>query len=173
MCFMALTWKLVYISIFTTNHFRVSDAQREKKREREREREREEITSLTHSHRVVTHTDPLPHGSSITELSHSHQSSPSRQSELHPLFIEHQMQTHGEFPFPVDSFLNPTTPLLRSTHLRPHLTSPPIHIPSNSDMPKSTLKPINNPSSNPPLGSDLYINKYIYIYIYLFIYLFT
>ena len=53
-----------------------------------------------------------------------------------------------------------TSPRLRSTHLRPHLTSPPIHtppihIPSNSDMPKSTLKPINNPSSDPPLGSDL------------------
>ena len=37
-CFMALTWKLVYIFIFTTNHFRVSDAQRERERERERER---------------------------------------------------------------------------------------------------------------------------------------
>ena len=53
MCFMALTRKLVYISIFTTNHFRVSDSQREKERERERR--------APHSHRVVTHTDPLPH----------------------------------------------------------------------------------------------------------------
>ena len=33
-CFMALTRKLVYIFIFTTNHFRVSDAQRERERER-------------------------------------------------------------------------------------------------------------------------------------------
>ena len=33
-CFMALTWKLVYISIFITNHFRVSDTQRERERER-------------------------------------------------------------------------------------------------------------------------------------------
>ena len=32
-CFMALTRKLVYISIFSTNHFRVSDAQRERERE--------------------------------------------------------------------------------------------------------------------------------------------
>ena len=45
-CFMALTRKLVYISIFSSNHFWVSDAQRE----REREREREKITELTHSH---------------------------------------------------------------------------------------------------------------------------
>ena len=43
-CFMALTRKLVYISIFTTNHFLVSDM---------REREREHLT----------HTDPLRHGS--------------------------------------------------------------------------------------------------------------
>ena len=34
-CFMALTRKLVYISIFTSNHFQVSDAQRERERERE------------------------------------------------------------------------------------------------------------------------------------------
>ena len=33
-CFMALTRKLVYIFIFTTNHFRVSDAQREREREK-------------------------------------------------------------------------------------------------------------------------------------------
>ena len=33
-CFMALTRKLVYTFIFTTNHFRVSDAQRERERER-------------------------------------------------------------------------------------------------------------------------------------------
>ena len=45
MCFMVLTRKLVYISIFTTNHFRVSDTQRE--RERERERERDLITHST------------------------------------------------------------------------------------------------------------------------------
>ena len=32
-CFMALTRKLVYIFIFTTNHFRVSDAQREREKE--------------------------------------------------------------------------------------------------------------------------------------------
>ena len=35
-CFMALTWKLVYTFIFTTNHFRVLDAQREREREREK-----------------------------------------------------------------------------------------------------------------------------------------
>ena len=54
-CFMVLTRKLVYISIFTTNHFRVSDAKREKERERERE-----ITSLT----------PLSH-STLHPLSHA------------------------------------------------------------------------------------------------------
>ena len=74
MCFMALTRKLVYISIFTTNHFRVLDAQRE----RERERERRSPHSLTHTElsltpilsltvvrllSSVTHTDPLPHNS--------------------------------------------------------------------------------------------------------------
>ena len=37
-CFMALTRKLVYISIFSTNHFWVSDVQREREGERERER---------------------------------------------------------------------------------------------------------------------------------------
>ena len=36
---MALTRKLVYISIFTTNHFWVSDTQKEREREREREKE--------------------------------------------------------------------------------------------------------------------------------------
>ena len=34
-CFMALTQKLVYIFIFTSNHFRVSDVHRERERERE------------------------------------------------------------------------------------------------------------------------------------------
>ena len=38
-CFMALTWKIFYISIFTTNDFRT---QTHKEREREREREHEE-----------------------------------------------------------------------------------------------------------------------------------
>ena len=126
------------------------------------------IISLIHTRRAQP-LDPLPHGSLITEL--------------HPLFVQCQTQTQGEFSFSGWLFLSPTafvygfnhftppihTPHLRSTHLRPHLTfdlhtfdltSPPIHtspihIPSNSDMPKSTLKPINNPSSNPPLGSNL------------------
>ena len=52
-CFMVLTRKLVYIFIFTTNHFRVSDAQRERERERE-------ISSLT----------PLSHGT-LHPLSHA------------------------------------------------------------------------------------------------------
>ena len=46
-CFMVLTRKLVYISIFTTNHFRVSDAKRERERERERERDHLPHSSLT------------------------------------------------------------------------------------------------------------------------------
>ena len=35
-CFMALTWKLVYTFIFTTNHFRVPDVQREGEGERKK-----------------------------------------------------------------------------------------------------------------------------------------
>ena len=41
-CFVALTQKLVYTFIFTTNHFRTHQT----RRERERERERKETSSL-------------------------------------------------------------------------------------------------------------------------------
>ena len=62
---MALTRKLFYISIFTSNHF-----QTQTRREREREREREEIIG------TLPHTElhPLPHAKRS-------QSSPSRSSE--------------------------------------------------------------------------------------------
>ena len=46
---MPLTQKWFYISIFTTNHFQVSDAQKERERVRERVRERESRDHLTHS----------------------------------------------------------------------------------------------------------------------------
>ena len=72
-----------------------------KRAKREIKREKEEITSLTHS---LTHTDPLPHGSPITELTHSRWAQPldpfphgSPIIELHPFFIECQTQTHSEF----------------------------------------------------------------------------
>ena len=65
---MALTQKLFYISIFTSNHFRTQTH-----KEGEREREREEITSvlsLTRAHSLIASStlsltlnaaDPLPH----------------------------------------------------------------------------------------------------------------
>ena len=86
------------------------------------------IISLIHTRRAQP-LDPLPHGSLITEL--------------HPLFVQCQTQTHGEFSFSGWLFLSPTAfvygfnhftppihtppsaPHLRSTHLRPHLTSDP------------------------------------------------
>ena len=46
---MPLTQKWFYISIFTTNHFQISDAQKERERVRERVRERESRDHLTHS----------------------------------------------------------------------------------------------------------------------------
>ena len=72
---MALTRKLFYISIFTSNHFRTQT-----RREREREREREKrslVLSLTPSSTLSltpNAANPLPHAKRS-------QSSPSRSSE--------------------------------------------------------------------------------------------
>ena len=121
-------------------------------REREREREREHHT----------HTDPLPHGSP----SSTHSSlSAKRRPTVSFLFqlIHFSVWLHLTFD-PHNSDL--TSPPIHTSLIH----TPLIHIPSNSDMPKSTLKPITYPSSDPPLGSDLYI--YIYLFIYIIIYLF-
>ena len=59
---MALTRKWFYISIFTTNHFRVRRA----KREIERERKKRSLNSL-HSHR----SSPSPHLRSPSSLTHT------------------------------------------------------------------------------------------------------
>ena len=133
MCFMALTWKLVYISIFTTNHFRVSDAQTEKKREKERE----EITSLTHSLTPilsltvvrllssVTHTDPCPHDSPSS--THS-----SLSTKCKPMVSFLFQLIHFSIQLHLTS--NPHTFDLTSPHLR--FTSPQTQI-------------CQNPPSNP------------------------
>ena len=62
LCFMALTRKLVYTFIFTTNHFRVSDVQRESKRERERKKRELPIHPklIAPQHRRCQHRIPVP-----------------------------------------------------------------------------------------------------------------
>ena len=92
------------------------------------------------------------------------------------------------FLFQLSSFLSPTTsPHLRSTlylspTTSPHLTSDPHTFdppstkanqhPLKPIQPKSTLKPINNPSSDPPFQiRSIYKYIYIYIFVYLFIYI--
>ena len=115
------------------------------KRERARERK---SSAINHSHRSssLRVTPSSPHLRSFTVVR-----SPS------------QTQTHGEFSFhgwPLYTSNPHPSPHLTSPHLTPppihtqvrstHLTSPhptsnphtsPIHIPSNSDMPKSTTHP--------------------------------
>ena len=61
---MALTRKLVYIFIFTTNHFQVSDTQRERERE---ERVTHRVNQLQPSNGVASTPAPSP-----TSRSHHH-----------------------------------------------------------------------------------------------------
>ena len=81
-CFMALTRKLVYISIFTSNHFWVSDAQRERERERE-----ERITdppktdrtpALAPPSRSHHHRDRTPDRSHPTKIASPLKTDPSK-----------------------------------------------------------------------------------------------
>ena len=81
-CKMSLwPWKWFEVKIFTSNHFRVRCAKREIDREKEERSAHLNLSSLTHrAHSHASHSrraqplDPLPHGSSITEL--------------HPLFVD-------------------------------------------------------------------------------------
>ena len=72
---MALTHKLVYTSSFTTNHFRVLDAQREKEREREREK-KERVTDRTPapSTGAAIYLSPPPRSHYHRRLIHPNQS---------------------------------------------------------------------------------------------------
>ena len=75
------------------------------------------IISLIHTRRAQP-LDPLPHGSLITEL--------------HPLFVQCQTQTHGEFSFHGWPFYT------SETHASPHLTPPLIHTQVQSTPPMAT-----------------------------------
>ena len=97
------------------------------------------IISLIHTRRAQP-LDPLPHGSLITEL--------------HPLFVQCQTQTQGEFSFSGWLFLSPTAFVYGFNHFTPpihtpHLTSPPIHTPPTAPHLRST-------HLRPHLTSDLH-----------------
>ena len=114
--------------------------------------------------RAQTHTDPdkRTRSNSLRVMP----SSASR-SLVQPVWSPSQTQTHSEFSRTSWLFYTSNPHTYLTSNPQTHLTSDPhtsrIHIPSNSDMPKSTTHP-----PDPPLGSDLCI---IYIYIYLFIYI--
>ena len=80
---MALTRKLVYIFIFTTNHFQVSDTQRERERE---ERVTHRVNQLQPSNGVASTPAPSP-----TSRSHHHRDRTLDQS--HPTEIASSSKT--------------------------------------------------------------------------------
>ena len=91
-CFMALTRKLVYISIFTSNHFWVSDAQRERERERE-ERvtdppKTDRTPALAPPSRSHHHRDRTPDRSHPTKIASPLKTDPSK-TDLIGLVVTH------------------------------------------------------------------------------------
>ena len=103
---MALTRKLVYIFIFTTNHFQVSDTQRERERE---ERVTHRVNQLQPSNGVASTPAPSP-----TSRSHHHWDRTPNRS--HPSRSHHHRRLIH--PKPISSALSlPMTDLVALSSL--------------------------------------------------------